>query len=45
VGEEEMILDAVFQSFHNAVIIGETAERAADRLRCREVRGWSTTSF
>jgi len=23
VGEEEMILDAVFQSFHNAVIIGE----------------------
>lgn len=33
VGEEEMILDAVFQNFHNAVIIGETAERAADRLR------------
>jgi hypothetical protein len=33
VGEEEVILDALFQSFHNMVIVGETAERAADRLR------------
>lgn len=33
VGEEEMILDALYQSFHNAVIVGETSERAVDRLR------------
>jgi hypothetical protein len=33
VGEEEIILDACFQNFHNAMIVGETFDRAADRLR------------
>lgn len=33
VGEEEIILDALFRLFRNAVIVGETVERAADRLR------------
>src|SRR4051812_48480218 len=33
VGEEEIILDACYQSFHNAIIVGETFDRAADRLR------------
>lgn len=33
VGEEEIILDACFQAFYNFVIVGETFDRAADRLR------------
>lgn len=33
VGEEEVVLDALYQRFHNALIVGETFDRAADRLR------------
>lgn len=33
VGEEEIILDACYQRFHNMLIVGETSERAVDRLR------------